>query len=440
MVKAVKADLEKRSLMQKKDEMLNIHLDVEKYQLPNGLKVLLHLDRRIPQIYHLLLVKAGSKDEVEGKTGLAHLFEHMMFRGTEQYSGEEYEQKLESIGAKNNAFTSRDYTGYEVTLPSGHLEMILKMEAERMHSLQLTQSNLDKEKEVVKEERRLRTDNNPNEIFEPIMRLVFPAHPYGRPVIGWMQDLEDMNLEDCKDFYSKYYAPNNSVLILAGRFDKEKTKKWIAQYYGALKPSELKRPAMPQKQIQKEIQKKVLNRPVEAPTLAFAYRGPKAGHEGAYSLEVLNRILTHGESSRLHKLLVYEKKLALSAGGFYYAMESEGVFLMMVKMAPGADLEKVKQIVYQEIDKVRKTNVGEQELLKSRRAIMYDYVSAVKDISGKAGALGASEMHFGDYKQFFKDLNIYREVSVESVKTHAETWLFPENSSIVELMPLKKSI
>ena len=180
--------------------------------------VLLHQDRRAPQINHQLWVKVGSKDEKEGRTGLAHLFEHMMFRGTKKYSGQDYEKKQESMGAINNAFTSRDHTVYHLTFPSSHLETILEMESERLRSLQLTQSNFDKEREVVKEERRQRTDNNPNDFFEPILKLVFPTHPYGRPIIGSMEDLDNTLLSDCQSFYDRYYSPNNTVLVLNWRF------------------------------------------------------------------------------------------------------------------------------------------------------------------------------------------------------------------------------
>ena len=425
-------------VMGEKESSLTINLNVEKYQLSNGLQVLLHADERIPQVYHLLLVKVGSRDEIEGKTGLAHLFEHMMFRGTAKYTGEEYEEKLESIGAKNNAYTSRDHTGYEVLLPRDHLKMILEMEAERLNSLQLTQVNFDKEREVVKEERRQRTDNNPNEIFEPIMKTVFSTHSYGRPIIGWMKDLEEMDLKDCKEFYEQYYAPNNAVLILAGDFNIKKAKSWIEKYYGVLKPSRINRPAVQPEPEQKKIRSLALRRSVHAPTLAFAYKGPKVGDKNSYSLEVLSRVLTSGESSRLYKPLVYQHKLALSVGGMYYALADAGVFLVFVKMAPGASLEQVKKIIYEELKKSYTEDVEQKELLKSKRAIMHEYVSAVKDLSGKANSLGVNEAYFSDYRQFFRDLEQFRAVTAETVKKSAYQYLLPEKSSIVELLPVKQ--
>ena len=428
------ANKKKKEYSMKKNLSL-INLKVEKYSLKNGMTVLLHQDRRIPQIYHQILVKVGSRDEEEGKTGLAHLFEHMMFRGTNNYTGEEYEEKLESIGARNNAFTSRDYTGYEVTLPKNKLEMVLELEAERLNSLQLTQSHLDKEVEVVKEERRMRTDNNPNEIFEPILNLVFKTHSYGRPILGSMKDLEDMTLKDCKKFYQSYYAPNNSILTLVGDFEIKTAKKWIQKYYGALQSSNIK-PSPPYKETpQKKARSIKLKRAVHAPTLAFAYRGPKSGEEGVYSLEVLSRILTSGESSRLHQLLVYKLKQALSVGGFYYDLKEEGIFMVFIMMSPKGNIQKVKELYLSEMNKILSNEVSKTELLKSKRSIMNGYISAVKSLSGKANSLSVNEAYFGDYRELFKDLDRYEKVTAQSIKTQANLYIAPEKMSTVELLP-----
>ncbi|MDE0118573.1 MAG: pitrilysin family protein [Bdellovibrionales bacterium] len=421
---------------QKQSSLIN--LKVEKYSLDNGMVVLLHQDRRIPQVYHQLLVKIGSRDEEEGKTGLAHLFEHMMFRGTDKYTGEEYEERLEAIGARNNAFTSRDYTAYEVLLPSHKLEMILEMESERLNSLRLTQSNFDKEKEVVKEERRLRTDNNPNEVFEPMMQLVFKSHPYRRPIIGWMKDLEVMTLDDCKEFYQSYYAPNNAILVLAGDFELEKAKRWIQKYYGALKRSQIREPHSYQEPNQIKQRVSRIERAISAPTLAFAYKVPKAGEDGAYSLEILNRVLVSGESSWLHQLLVYEHKLALAVGGFYYGLKEAGIFLVFVRMAPGKSLEKAKQLFLSEIKKTRFDKISETDLLKSSRSIMNDYISAVKSLSGKANSLSVNEAYFEDYRELFKDLDRYGQVTAQTIKEQANLYLSDEKVSIVELVPMGK--
>lgn len=438
MAKTEKIHTNKQAPVKKKKKSSFIDLRVEKYFLKNGMTVLLHQDQRIPQIYHQLLVKVGSKDEKEGKTGLAHLFEHMMFRGTAKYTGEEYEEKLESMGARNNAFTSRDYTAYEVILPNDKLKTVLEIEAERLKSLQLTQSNFDKEREVVKEERRLRTDNNPNEFFEPMMNLVFKLHPYGRPIIGWMKDLEVMALDDCKKFYQSYYIPNNSILTIAGDFDLKKAKKWIQKYYGVLKPSQIEKSFSHKKFPQTKKRSTQLRRAIQAPTLAFAYRGPKSGEEEAYSLEVLNRILTNGESSRLHQLLVYKHKLALSVGGFYYDLKEEGIFIIFVEMVPKGDLKKVKQLFLSEMENIRSNTVSQKELLKSTRSIMNGYISVVKSLSGKANSLSLNEAYFGDYRELFKDLDRYEKVTSETIKVQVNLYLSQKKIFEVRLLPFNK--
>ena len=412
-----------------------INLEVEKYSLKNGMTVLLHQDVRTPQVYHQILIKTGSRHEVEGKTGLAHLFEHMMFRGTKKYTSEQYDEKLESMGAMNNAWTSRDYTGYHVLLPSQDLKTVLEMEAERLHSLRLTQSNLDKEIEVVQEERRMNTDNNPNEFFEPLMKLAFPTHAYGRPILGWMKDLETMSLEDCKQFYHSYYAPNNAILVLAGNFDKKKAKKWIQKYYGALESSKPASPPIYKEPAQKKARSVIIKRAIQAPTLVLAYRGPKAGDKRTYSLDVLNQVLTRGESSRLHKLLVYQHKLALSVGGFYYELQEEGLFIIVIKMSPTMNVHQAQKLVLAEIQKARLTHISDRERLKSSRMIMNDYVSVVKTLSGKANALSRYEADFGDYRQLFQALNKYEKVTAQSIQEVAKLYLGEKQVSVVQLLP-----
>ena len=418
---------------------LDISLNVEKYTLSNGLTVLLHEDRRLPQVYHQIWMRVGSRDEEKGKTGLAHLFEHMMFRGTKHYPGKAYDEKQEQLGAANNAFTSHDYTAYYVTLPSRHLKTILEMEAGRFKDLQITQKGFEKEREVVKEERRQSTDNNPNDFFEPLMKLAFPVHPYGRPVIGSMQDLDRETIEDLNHFYNRFYNPSHAILVLAGDFKTEQAKKWIQKYYGSLPPApvvsspEIKSPAARPPRLR--ARKLRYKRNIQAPTLAVAYRGPKAAHPGAYALTVLNHVLTEGESARLYQLLVHEKKLALSVGGFYYDLKEEGLFILYALLAPGASLEEVKKLIEGEVVKTMHTKITETELLKSKRQIMFDYVEDIKSIAGKANALGEKEVMFGDYREFFKDLDRYRLVKAEDIQDQARGVLSPHRSVTVELVP-----
>lgn len=422
---------------------LNIHLPVEHYQLPNGLTVLLHSDTRIPYIHHFLIVKVGSVNEVEGKTGVAHLFEHMMFRGTKRFSGDEYEKKLNTVGAINNAFTNWDMTGYYVYFPKQYLEMILDMESDRLQNLVITKNIFEKELEVVKEERRMRIDNDPGDIFEPMMKLVYPAHPYGRPVIGWMKDLEAMTVPDLKRFYQAHYAPNNIILVLAGDFNNKKAKKLIQKYYGPLRRSRIN-PLNTRAQgvsSQKKVKHFVkYQRAIQGSTIAFGFRAPAANGDGSYDLDIASQVLTGGQSSRLKKLLIYEKRLAMSVNSFYHGMKGKGIFMIIVRLIPGASVESVKQLVFKEINKLSSQEVSDKELLKSQRSVLHFFISSIKNLSGKSSSLGEHEMLLGDYKEFFKQLDYYSGVTVQSIQKHVTQYLQKQQAFIVQLVPMQEPI
>ncbi len=424
-------------------EGMDISLPVEKYQLKNGLTVLLNPDHRIPHIYHLLVVKVGSVNEQEGKTGLAHLFEHIMFRGTRKFSDDEYERKLSVVGARNNAFTSRDMTAYLVDLPKKHLEMVLDMESDRLHNLIIDKATFEKELEVVKEERRMRTDNDPGDVFEPMMKLVYPKHAYSRPILGWMQDLEKMKVPTLQKFYKTHYAPNNAILVLAGDFNSKTAKKLIQKYYGPLKPFTLKKARpKPKKNPLPPANKRTVThkRAVQAPTVAFAWRAPPAGSPHSYNLDIISLILAGGKSGRLQQLLVYQKRIALSVSSFYYDLKEKSVFFIIVRLAPRASVSKVKSLVLNEIKKIRSLPVSDKELLKSKRAIMHHFISLVKSLEGKAHALGETEMLYGDYTRFLKDLQRYHAIKVNDIKKAALEHLSQKEVFTVDLIPSKKAL
>ena len=215
-----------------------IKFPVEKYQLNNGLTVLLHEDHSVPTISYHTWFRVGSKNEEPGYTGIAHLFEHLMFKGAKRYTGKEFDRILQANGAVNNAFTSYDYTGYYENLPSDKLELAVDLESDRLVNLQVNAENLVSEREVVKEERRVRVDNSVGGFLsEMLYATVFKVHPYRWPVIGWMQDLDQIDLKKCREFYGSYYAPNNAVVIVAGDFDTKSAKALIDKYYSHLPAS-----------------------------------------------------------------------------------------------------------------------------------------------------------------------------------------------------------
>ena len=215
----------------KVENQLQLKLDVEKYSLKNGLNVLLYEDHSVPLVSYHTWFRVGSKNEKPGLTGMAHLFEHMMFKGTAKFPAEKFDQILQSNGAVNNAFTSNDYTGYYIDAPSDKLEVLMDLESDRMTHLAVTELNLKSEREVVKEERRMRTENSvQGTLFELIFGVVFKVHPYRWPVVGWMEDLNRMKVGDCIAFYEKFYAPNNATLVIAGDISISKTKELVEKY------------------------------------------------------------------------------------------------------------------------------------------------------------------------------------------------------------------
>ncbi len=413
-----------------------IRLDVEKYTLENGLTVLLYEDHTAPIVSYNTWFRVGSKDETPGLTGMAHLFEHMMFKGAKRYTGEQFDKILQANGAVNNAFTTQDYTGYYIDGPSNKLELIMDIESDRMVNLQVTEENLKAEREVVKEERRLRTENSVvGTIYENMFSTVYKVHPYRWPVVGWMQDLNRMTVVDCQAFYKNFYAPNNAVIVVAGDIDKARVKGLIKKYYGSLEASKtLKKSVLPAEPAQRGERFQQVNKKVETPTLAVAFRSSKAGDDETFALDLLASILGSGESSRLHRRLVYSEQKALSAKAFNLTPQEPGIFEIMVSLRSGATDDDVLKAIYGEIWKVRKVPVSEQELSKVKNQVMMEYVSSMKTIRGKANVLALNEIMFGNYQVVFDDLIKYNNVTREQILQVADKYLRPEQRSVVKVV------
>jgi zinc protease len=290
-----------------------IKFAVEKYQLANGLTVLLTEDHSAPIISLHVWFRVGSKDEEPGYTGLAHLFEHMMFKGAKRYTGEQFDTLLQANGASNNAFTTYDFTGYYEDLPAAKLELVLDLESDRMQSLQVTAENLKSEREVVKEERRMRVDNSPAGVLqETLYGTAYRVHPYRWPVIGYMADINNITLEKAQDFHRQYYAPNNAVVVVSGDFQSGEAKRLIEKYFGGIPSQEIKRRERPAEPAVNASRFQMVTRDVQASMFAMAFHAPKAGDEDSFALDLLANILARGTSSRVFKPQVFKYKRATS--------------------------------------------------------------------------------------------------------------------------------
>lgn len=416
-----------------------INFKVEKYQLENGLTVLLHEDHSVPMISYHTWYKVGSKNEKEGHTGAAHMLEHMMFKGAQKYSGKEYEINLHRNGITNNAFTTFDYTGFYEDLPSSQLELVMDMEVDRMTGLKITNEDLVTEREVVKEERRWRVDNNPmGLLFEKMMGTVFKSHPYKWPVIGYAKDIGNYTVEKLKYFYDTYYVPNNALLVLVGDFKTEPTKKLIEKYYGKLTKKTLPEENIKKEQPQTLQYNSKITQNVQNYSFYVSFQSPAISHQDVYALDLASTILGSGSSSRLYKKLVYEKQLANSASSFNYTMKDHGVFGVGVSIKVGQQMDYGLDIVYNEIYKLRNQLVTDKELEKAKTILIKSQIDALTTLDGKARAIAINEIQTGSYENIFIDLEKYRAVTKEDILKVSQQYLNTNQRSIVVLEPKQK--
>ena len=421
-VKALKVESEK---------MFKIHFDVEKYQLKNGLTVLLHQDMNAPLINYQTWYRVGGKDDPQGQSGIAHLFEHLTFRETNKRDGKDFLKEVESKGIGYNAYTSFDETVYYFNLPPKELEFIAELEAERMVDIVINQKNLKLEQDIVKEERLMRVENNPQSIWIDLFKTIFKRSQYQYPVIGYKKDIEDVTVKNCLDFYNKFYSPNNAILVIAGPININQTKKIVEKYYGHLKKEKLPPANYPKEPRQYEPRFKKLKRPVHAPSVTVAYSTVSAESKDQYALDILSFILGGGKASRLHQLLV-ESKLALSASAFSYILETEGVMIVSASLHPETSLRKVEDIILDEIQKIVTNNISEEELLRARTNIVKAHVDSLKTMSGKGSLLGTYERSYGRYDRLFEELGYYNKVTRKDIQMVAQNYLKAHNTIHLE--------
>lgn len=418
-----------------------IQFKVEKYQLKNGLTVLLHVDSSIPAVSVHQWFRVGSKDEAFGRTGLAHFFEHMMFKGTSKFPRETWGSFLNSKGAETNAFTSTDYTGYFINAPNSQIELLLQIEADRMRNLILNQKDVVSEREVVKEERRKNYDDDINGgIREKMANIMFKNLPYRWLTIGSLTDLNAASMDDLHKFYKTFYSPNNAVLVVAGAFDSSHVKKIIDKTHGSLPSENITRPEVKPEEPQTKERRATIEREAQASTVAVGYRGPDVTHKDNYALELLSIVLGQGQSSRLHRQLVYSNEIATGTYSYSWSQALAGQFILHVGLKPKVNPNQAVSMVEREVAKLRQTPITQKELDKARNILMADYVSALKKISGRARILANYEIMLGDYTRIFSDLKEYQKVSPADIKRVAELYLQPQlrNIVIVNPRPAKK--
>jgi zinc protease len=364
------------------------------------------------------------------------MLEHMMFKGAKKYSGKEFDHVIHENGILNNAFTTYDYTGFYQNLPPDKLELVMDLEVDRMSSLTIDPAELLKERDVVKEERRWRVDNNPMGLLRELtMSTIFKQHPYRWPVIGTMADISNYEAPVLRRFYEQYYVPNNAILVLAGDIDIEKTKKLIQKYYGRLPRRELPEVKYPSEPLQQVQYNAKLKQDVQSTTFNVSFRGVPLGHPDSYALDLAAQILGSGPSSRLYKRLVYQSQTASQAFSYHSNMKDHGVFAVGVVLKPNQTMDIPLETAYNEIYRLRTQLVTEKEIQKSKIQVMKSVVDELMTVDGKARALATAEILTGSYENLLTDIEKYNQVTPAEIQRVSAKYLNTTQRSIVVLEP-----
>jgi zinc protease len=414
----------------------DIRFNVVPYRLDNGLKILALEDHSVPGLSYYTVYRVGSRNERPGRTGISHLFEHMMFNGSKKYGPGVFDRTIESRGGVSNAFTTEDITVYFESIPSEALDAVVDMEADRMAALALTEESLGHEREVVKEERRLRTDNDlKGAMLELLAGTAYLAHPYQWPVVGWMADLDAVTVADCQEYFRVHYAPNNATLILVGDFKPDRAIALIGKAYGSI-PSQPATPPIVRDEPEQQGERRVtLKRAAQLPAVAFAYHVPETSSDDVFALDLLEIILTEGESSLLNKRLVYEKELATQVQSENIWRVDPSMFVIYAEAKPGVTAEALEAALGAELDGLGQKELADASVQKAKNIRTTRQVKALKTSGGKAEQLGLFEVYFGGYTRLFTILKSYEAVTKTDLRRVAARYLRPDNRTVVTLMP-----
>ncbi len=414
-----------------------IKLDIKEHRLKNGLRLILSEDHSSPIISFQVWYKVGSRNEIPGITGISHLFEHMMFKGSKNVEPEEHGRIIQQNGGTDNAFTARDVTAYFENLPSSQLELAVRLEADRMAHLRLTADTLASERQVVKEERRMRVDNSLfGKLSEALYSTAFTRHPYRWPVIGWMSDIDSISLEDCESFYRSHYAPNNATVILLGDIDFQETISIVEKYFGNIPSAELADVVIPVEETQKKERQKNLFVDASFPWLAIAYHIPEAAHDDIPVLELIGNILTSGRSSRLHRKVIYEDQSALSVFASVDNNKAPGLFVITVNsIKQEHTLEEVTSVVNEGLERLKADTVTERELEKAINQMETDLIFGLQTNFVRGMRIGFSLSRTGAPLGFIKKLESYRHTTAENIQKVAMKYFTPENRTTIRLLP-----
>jgi len=413
------------------------NIDFQEFTLDNGLHVILHKDNSTPIVAVSVMYHVGSKNENPERTGFAHFFEHLLFEGSENIGRGEYDKYIEKAGGTLNANTSMDRTYYFEILPSNQLELGLWLESERMLHAKVENVGIETQRQVVKEERRQRIDNQPYGSFlEEVMKRAYKVHPYRWPVIGSMAHLDAAEEKDYKNFYADFYVPNNAIVSIAGDIDYENAKALVTKYFGSIPKSRkpVYRPNVIEPPLGGEVRDTVYDN-IQLPAVIMAYRIPAGGTPDYYAVSMLGTLLSQGESSRLQRALVDEQQKAVAVGNFPLDLENPGVGIAYGICSMGTEAVDAENAITQEIERIKNEDISDEEFQKLRNQVENDFVSANSRVAGIAESLANYKMYYGDANLINTELQRYMAVTKEDIRNAAKTYYTRENRVVLHYLP-----
>ena len=412
-------------------------IEYVEYDLPNGLHVILHKDNSTPVVAVTMMYHVGSKNEDPNRTGMAHLFEHLLFEGSENIERGQFDKYIENAGGVLNANTTQDRTFYYEVLPSNQLELGLWLESERLMHAKVEQIGIETQREVVKEERRQRMDNTPyGSILEETFKRAYKKHPYKWSVIGSMEHLNAASEQEFMDFYKTFYVPNNAVLSIAGDINIEQTKKLVAKYFKDIKKG-VKAIPVPEANEPKqtaEVRDTIFDN-IQLPAVIQAYHSPAEGTDEAYAMEMLGTLLSSGQSSRLYKRLVDQEQVALQTGVFPLGLEHPGLTLSFAICNSSVDPKAAEALIDEEVKKLQTELISDKELQKVKNQIEAQFVAGNSRVVGVAESLANYHMYYGDANLINTQLNKYLKITPEDIRNVAKKYLNKDNRVVLYYLP-----
>lgn len=411
-------------------------INFTEYDLPNGLHVILHEDHSTPIVAVSVLYHVGSKNEKPDRTGFAHFFEHLLFEGSENIARGEFDDYIQQAGGTNNANTSWDRTFYYEVLPSNQLGLGLWLESERMLHAKVEEVGIETQRQVVKEERRQRIDNQPyGSVLEESMKRAYRNHPYKWPIIGYMEHLDAAQEADYKQFYADFYVPNNATLSIAGDINVEEAKQMVSKYFGGIpKKKDPYRPKIVEPALGGEVRDTVFDN-IQLPAVIQTYRIPAQGTPDYYAVTMLGQLLSQGESSRLHKALIDQQQKALFVGNFPLSLEDPGVSIAFGICNAGVDPKDVETSMDAEVQRVQNELISEDEFQKLRNQVENDFIATNQTVQGIAESLANYHTYFGEANLINTEIERYKKVTREDIQRVAKKYFIKDNRVVLYYLP-----